>query len=62
MAQFSHTDFGGMSQRLPGKSMVGDLCNTQLKAKLDALCTDIATYLDRSGTAGGARAAWEEVS
>ena len=34
MAQFSHADFGGMSQWSPGMSMVGDMFNTQLKAKL----------------------------
>src|SRR5258708_37893213 len=60
MAQFSHADFGGMSQWSPGTSMVGDMFNTQLKAKLDALCTDIAAYLDTSETASGARAAGEE--
>ena len=46
MAQFSHADFGGMSQWSPGMSMVGDMFNTQLKSKLDALCTDIAAHLD----------------
>jgi putative SOS response-associated peptidase YedK len=34
MAQFSHADFGGMSQWSPGMSMVGDMFNTQLKAIL----------------------------
>ena len=53
MAQFSHADFGGMSQWSPGMSMVGDMFNTQLKAKLDALCTDIAAHLDSSERAGG---------
>jgi hypothetical protein len=48
MAQFSHADFGGMSQSSPGRSMVGDMFNTQLKAKLDALCIDIAAHLDLS--------------
>ena len=48
MAQFSHADFGGMSQWSLGMSMVGDMFNTQLKAKLDALCTDIAAHLDLS--------------
>jgi hypothetical protein len=47
MAQFSHADFGGMSQWSPGMSMVGDMFNTQLKAKLDAFCTDIAAHLMR---------------
>jgi hypothetical protein len=48
MAQFSHADFGGMSQWSPGMSMVGDMFNTQLKSKLDALCTDIAAHLGQS--------------
>jgi hypothetical protein len=61
MAQFSHADFGGMSQWSPGMSMVGDMFNTQLKAKLDALCSDIAAHLDSSEMAG-ARAAGDEVS
>jgi hypothetical protein len=58
MAQFSHADFGGMSQWSPGMSqwspgmsMVGDMFNTQLKSKLDALCTDIAAHLDTSEAA-----------
>jgi hypothetical protein len=62
MAQFSHADFGGMSQWSPGMSMVGDMFNTQLKAKLDALCTDIAAHLDLSEAAGGRRTAGDEVS
>lgn len=56
MAQFSHPDFGGMSQWSPGMSMVGEMFNTQLKAKLDALCHDLAAHLDTSETAGGAHA------
>ena len=62
MAQFSHADFGGMSQWSPGMSMVGDMFNTQLRAKLDALCSDIAALLDASETADGARSAGDEVS
>jgi hypothetical protein len=62
MAQFSHADFGGMSQWSPGMSMVGDMFNTQLKAKLDALCTDIAAHLDSSETAGHARGSSGDVS
>jgi hypothetical protein len=55
MAQFSHADFGGMSQWSPGMSMVGEMFNVQLKAKLDALCSDIAAHLDTTETAGGVR-------
>jgi hypothetical protein len=62
MAQFSHPDFGGMSQWSPGMSMVGDMFNTQLKAKLDALCSEIAAHLDLSGAAAGTRSAADEVS
>jgi hypothetical protein len=51
-----------MSQWSPGMSMVGDMFNTQLRAKLDALCSDIAAHLGISESADGARAAAEEVS
>ncbi len=62
MAQFSHADFGGMSQWSPGMSMVGDMFNTQLKVKLDALCSDIAAHLDTAESAGGVRPEGDEVS
>jgi hypothetical protein len=57
MAQFSHADFGGLSQWSPGMSMVGDMFNKKLNAKLDALCTDIAAHLDSSEAAGRPHAA-----
>jgi hypothetical protein len=44
MAQFSHSDFGGMSQWFPGMTMVGDMFSTGLKSKLDAVCTELAEY------------------
>jgi hypothetical protein len=62
MAQFSHADFGGMSQWSPGMSMVGDTFNTQLNAKLDALCSDLAAHLDASLAAGGTRSVANDVS
>lgn len=61
MAQFSHADFGGMSQWSPGMSMVGDMFNTQLKAKLDALCSDLAAHSDSSEKQDGAHAAKDAV-
>jgi hypothetical protein len=45
MAQFSHPDFGGMSQWSPGMTMVGDMFNNTLKSKLDAVCTELAAYV-----------------
>jgi hypothetical protein len=44
MAQFSHADFGGMSQWSPGMTMVGDMFNNGLKSKLNAVCTELAEY------------------
>jgi hypothetical protein len=49
MAQFSHADFGGMSQWSPGMTMVGDMFNNDLKAKLDAICTELASHVDNAG-------------
>jgi hypothetical protein len=62
MAQFSHADFGGMSQWSPGMSMVGDMFNTQLKATLDALCSDIAAHLEASPAVDVTRSAADNVS
>ena len=42
MAQFSHADFGGMSQWSPGMTMVGDMFNNELKSKLGSICTELA--------------------
>jgi hypothetical protein len=44
MAQFSHPEFGGMSQWSPGMTMVGDMFNNSLRSKLDAVCTELAAY------------------
>jgi hypothetical protein len=52
MAQFSHPDFGGMSQWSPGMSMVGDVFNSALKAKLDAVATELASHVRGSLAAG----------
>jgi hypothetical protein len=45
MAQFSHPDFGGMSQWSSGMTMVGDMFNDGLKSKLDAIATELAAYV-----------------
>ena len=50
MAQFSHPDFGGMSQWSPGMSMVGEMFNTSLKSKLDAVCTELAGYVAQTAS------------
>jgi hypothetical protein len=50
MAQFSHADFGGMSQWSPGMTMVGDMFNNELKAKLDAICNELASHVPDAGS------------
>ena len=42
-AQFSHRDLGGMGQWLAGgMTQVGDMFNTALRDKVNALCTELA--------------------
>jgi hypothetical protein len=48
MAQLNHPDFGGMAQWSRGMTMVGDMFNSEMKAKLNAICSDFATYLAQS--------------
>jgi hypothetical protein len=65
MAQFSHPEFGGMSQWSSGMTMVGDMFNDRLKATLNALCTDLASYIRDAGpssSSAGARTERPEAS
>jgi hypothetical protein len=60
-AQFNHPDLGGMGQwSQGGMVMIGDMFNNALKARVDALCSELAAQL-YSGellkkSAGGASA------
>jgi Short C-terminal domain len=46
MAQFNHPEFGGMGQwTRGGMTMVGDMFNNALKAKVDGLCSELADLL-----------------
>ena len=48
-AQFNHADLGGMGQwSRGGMTMVGDMFNNALKARVDALCTEVAQLMHRS--------------
>jgi hypothetical protein len=48
MAQFEHPEFGGMGQWTSGgMTMVGDMFNNALKARVDALCTELAGIVSR---------------
>ncbi|HEX3574268.1 MAG TPA: hypothetical protein VHU42_06680 [Rhodopila sp.] len=43
MAQFDHPELGGMGQwAAGGMLMIGDMFNNSLKARVDALCRDLA--------------------
>ena len=46
MAQFSHPELGGMGQwSQGGMTMVGDMFNQGLRARVDALCNELASLL-----------------
>jgi len=48
MAQFNSPELGGMGQWAQGgMTMVGDMFNTALKAKVDGLCSELANLLNR---------------
>lgn len=48
MAQFSHPELGGRGQWLRGgMTMIGDMFNDALKAKVVALCSELSARLDR---------------
>ena len=45
-AQFNHPEFGGMGQWSSyGMVMIGDMFNTELKARVDALCQDLSEWV-----------------
>jgi hypothetical protein len=59
MAQFDHPEFGGPGQWMRGgMTMVGDMFNSALKVRVEALCADLAGVLDsepaRARAAGAA--------
>lgn len=48
MAQFSHPEFGGSGQWMPGGAiMLGDMFNNALKARVDQLCVELAARVRR---------------
>ena len=50
MAQFNHPDLGGFGQwSSGGMTMIGDMFNAGLKARVDAVCTELAAALPASG-------------
>jgi hypothetical protein len=52
-AQFDHPDLGGMGQwSQGGMIMVGDMFNHGLKARVDALCSELAGLLDHQPSLG----------
>ena len=49
-AQFNHPELGGMGQwSRGGMVMVGDMFNNALKARVDALCSELSDLLSQSG-------------
>jgi hypothetical protein len=61
MAQFSHPEFGGMSQWSGGMTMIGDMFNGGLRDRLDALCRDLVQALERCDSESmEMRAEWKQ--
>ena len=60
MAQFDHPDLGGMGQwSAGGMTMVGRMFDENLRARVAALCAELATTLPAEGFAPGtASASW----
>jgi hypothetical protein len=51
MAQFSLPELGGLGQwSQGGMTMIGDMFNNALKAKVDGLCSDLANLLGRESS------------
>ena len=51
MAQFSHPEFGGPGQWMSGGAiMLSDMFNNALKARVDALCGELAALVKRDPT------------
>ena len=42
MAQFNHSELGGMGQWMPGSIMIGTMGQDALKAKVERLCNELA--------------------
>jgi hypothetical protein len=61
-AQFNHPDLGGMGQWSEGGMiMVGDMFNSALKARVDALCSELAGLLRSQPALGGLRESQSQV-
>ncbi len=61
-AQFNHPDLGGMGQWSEGGMiMVGDMFNQGLKARVDALCSELAGLLRSQPSISGARQSQSQV-
>lgn len=53
MAQFNHPALGGMGQwTAGGMTMVGDMFNTSLQARVASLCTDLQPLVAQHATSG----------
>jgi Short C-terminal domain len=56
MAQFSHPELGGMGQwSQGGMLMIGDMFNNALKARVDAVCSELARFIGNGAVFAPAR-------
>lgn len=62
-AQFNHPDLGGMGQwSQGGMIMVGDMFNSGLKYRVDALCQELANVLRNDPSLAAAPSSWQSQS
>ncbi len=62
MAQFAHPELGGAGQWLRGgMTMIGDMFNSPLKAKVDAVCTELSSLLSTQSL-GASKASFQAQS
>lgn len=53
LAQFNHPELGGMGQWMPSMIMLGDMFNVSLRARVDALATELAAISAANSTKAG---------
>jgi len=52
-AQFNHPELGGMGQWMPNMIMIGSMFDTALKARVDALFSDLSGVITQTPDSGG---------
>lgn len=49
LAQFSHPEFGGNGQWMPGMTQIGDMFNRGLRDRVERLCHELSSHSESAG-------------